>query len=219
MSEAPKIVLDLVELFGHNIETYRSPAYNETMLRQEFINPFFEALGWDVYNKEGYAQAYKDVIHEDAIKVGGATKAPDYCFRIGGARKFFLETKRPSVDIKKDIHPAYQLRRYAWSAKLPLSILTDFEELAVFECRTRPKPTDKAGTGRILYRTYKEYPGQWDEIAAVFSKKAVLQGSFDKYAASVKGKRGTSEVDKEFLTEIEGWRDMLARNIAVEGQP
>ena len=83
MSNAPKTVLDLVELFSQNIETYRSPAYNETMLRQEFINPFFEALGWDVYNKEGYAQAYKDVIHEDAIKVGGATKAPDYCFRIG----------------------------------------------------------------------------------------------------------------------------------------
>ena len=53
MSKAPKTVLDLVELFGQNIETYRSPAYNETMLRQEFINPFFEALGWDIYNKAG----------------------------------------------------------------------------------------------------------------------------------------------------------------------
>jgi hypothetical protein len=48
------------------------------------VNPLFEALGWDVYNKKGYAEAYKDVVHEDAIKVGGATKAPDYSFRIGG---------------------------------------------------------------------------------------------------------------------------------------
>ncbi|UCE18795.1 MAG: N-6 DNA methylase, partial [Gemmatimonadota bacterium] len=215
MSTAPKIVLDLVERFEGNIASYRSPAYNEATLRQEFINPFFEALGWDVQNKEGSAEAYKDVVHEDAIKVGGATKAPDYCFRIGGTRKFFVETKRPSVDIKKDIHPAYQLRRYAWSAKLPLSILTDFEELAVFECHTRPKLSDKPGIGRILYLTYQDYPDRWDEIADIFSRDAIRKGSFDKYAISTKGKRGTSEVDKEFLTEIEGWRDMLARNIAL----
>ncbi len=85
-------------------------------------------------NKQGYAEAYKDVVHEDAVKVGGMTKAPDYCFRIGGARKFFVEAKKPSVDIKGDVSPAYQLRRYAWSAKLPLSILTDFEEFADALC-------------------------------------------------------------------------------------
>src|SRR5947199_1031977 len=101
-------------------------------------------------NISGYAEAYKDVIHEDAIKMGGATKAPDYCFRIGGTRKFFLGAKRPGVNLKDDSEPAYQLRRYAWSAKLLLSILTDFEEFAVYDCRSRPKPTDKPATGRIL---------------------------------------------------------------------
>ena len=114
MKEAVKQISDLVERFERNIEAYRSPAYNETQLRREFIDPLFEALGWDVANKAGYAEQYKDVvIHEDAIKVAGATKAPDYCFRIGGIRKFFLETKKASVDIKDQINPAYQLRRYA----------------------------------------------------------------------------------------------------------
>ena len=144
MKEALKQISNLVERFERNIEAYRSPAYNETQLRSEFIDPFFEALGWDVANKAGYAEQYKDVIHEDAIKVAGATKAPDYCFRVGGARKFFLETKKPSIDIKEQASPAYQLKRYAWSAKLPLSILTDFEELAIYDCRLRPKPNDKA---------------------------------------------------------------------------
>src|SRR5512145_491362 len=144
MADVPSRVVELVETFEQQIEAYRSQQYNETQLRREFIDPFFEELGWDVTNKAGYAQAYKDVIHEDAIKVGGATKAPDYCFRIGGVRKFFLEAKKPSVDIKDDPHPAYQLRRYAWSAKLPLSVLTDFEEFAVYDCLTRPKHTDKA---------------------------------------------------------------------------
>jgi hypothetical protein len=138
---APKHILDLVESFDRNLDAYKSSPYNETQLRREFIDPFFIALGWDVSNTAQYAQAYKDVIHEDAIKIGSATKAPDYCFRIGGTRKFFIEAKKPSVDIKGDPHPAFQLRRYAWSAKLPLSILTDFEEFAVYDSRIRsPAP-------------------------------------------------------------------------------
>jgi hypothetical protein len=92
---APDKVAQLVEVFERNIDALKSGTYNETQVRREFIDPLFEALGWDVSNKSGYAQAYKDVIHEDAIKVGGFTKAPDYCFRIGGTRKFFLEAKKP----------------------------------------------------------------------------------------------------------------------------
>ncbi len=97
----PQELLELVERFNTNREAYRSGQYNETQLRREFIDPLFQLLGWDVNNKKGYAEAYKDVIHEDSIKIGGITKAPDYCFRIGGVRKFFVETKRPSVNIKE----------------------------------------------------------------------------------------------------------------------
>jgi hypothetical protein len=78
---APSPVLELIERFQHNADAYRSGAYNETQVRLEFINPLFECLGWDVLNKQGHAEAYKDVIHEAAVKIGGATKAPDYCFR------------------------------------------------------------------------------------------------------------------------------------------
>ncbi|MCG7853051.1 MAG: type I restriction enzyme HsdR N-terminal domain-containing protein, partial [Methanosarcinaceae archaeon] len=211
----PAKVLELVKRFDRNLEAYKQVKYNETQLRREFIDPFFEELGWDVANKKGYAEAYKEVVHEDAIKVGRATKAPDYSFRIGGVRKFFLEAKKPSVNIKDDTHPAYQLRRYAWSAKLPLSILTDFEEFAVYDCRTKPVKTDKASHSRILYMTYTEYSKRWEEIADIFSREAILKGSFDKYVESKKGKRGTAEVDAAFLQEIERWRDILARNIAL----
>jgi predicted type IV restriction endonuclease len=218
MGNVPPRVAELIETFDRNIDAYRSQQYNETQLRREFIDPFFEELGWDVTNIAGNAQAYKDVIHEDAIKVGGATKAPDYSFRIGGTRKFFLEAKKPSIDIKGDPHPAYQLRRYAWSAKLPLSILTDFEEFAVYDCQTRPKLTDRAGTARIMYLNYKEYVKRWSDIETIFSKDAIYKGSFDKFAVSTKGKRGTTTVDKEFLEEIEKWREQLARIIALRNR-
>ncbi len=208
----PKEIKKLVERFRENRDVYCSSAYNETQARHEFIDPFFIALGWDVNNEKGYAEAYKEVIHEDAIKVGGATKAPDYSFRIGGVRKFFVEAKRPGVHIKEDAVAAYQLRRYQWSAKLALSILTDFGEFAVYDRRTKPAKTDKASTGRVLYLTADQYDERWEEIASIFTQDAILTGSFDKYAKVAKPK---AEVDTAFLKEIEDWRDMLARNIAI----
>jgi len=213
--ESRRQVEQVVERFARNLDVYRRPEYKETQVRVEFIAPFFEALGWDVRNTRGYSEQYKDVVHEDAIKVGGATRAPDYCFRVGGTRKFFLEAKKPSVSVRGDVGPAYQLRRYAWSAKLPLSILTDFEELAVYDCRQRPRPADKAGVARVNYLGFEQYLERFDEIYGVFAREAILQGAFDRYVEDTRGKRGTSEVDAEFLREIEGWRDALARNIAL----
>ena len=213
--QAKQKLNELIERFKYNLDAYKKSAYNETQVRREFIDPVFEALGWDVSNEKGYAPQYKDVVHEDAIKVGRSTKAPDYSFRIGGQRRFFVEAKKPSVNIKEDVSSSYQLRRYAWSAKLPLSIVTDFEELSVYDCRIKPGPKDKASVGRIGYYTFEEYLDKFDEIYDVFSKDAILKVSFDRYAQSTKGKKGTAEVDSEFLKDIESWREMLAKNIAL----
>ncbi len=212
---APDTIHRLVENFANQRERYRSGTVKEATIRQEFIDPFFEALGWDLRNIRGHAEAYKDVMVEPSLDVEGETKAPDYAFRVGGTRKFLVEAKKPSVNIEHDIYPAFQLRRYTWSAKLPLGILTDFEEFAVYDCRTRPSPRDKPGTDRIMLLGYRDYIERWDEIASIFSKDAVLKGSFDQFAQASKGKRGTQEVDEEFLKEIEGWRELLARNLAL----
>jgi hypothetical protein len=121
----------------------------------EQIDPFFKALGWDIDNQNGYAEAYREVIHEDKIKISGVTKAPDYSFRLaGGKRLFFVEAKKPSIAVKDDILPAYQIRRYGWSAKHPISIITDFEEFAIYDCTQKPNPNDKASVARIKYFTY-----------------------------------------------------------------
>ena len=199
----PQAILDLVERFDLHRDSYLSPHYNETQVRREFIDPMFKALGWDVDNEKGFSEQWKEVVHEDAIKVGAATKAPDYSFRLGGRRLFFLEAKKPSINLKEDPSPAYQLRRYGWTAKLPLSILTDFEEFIVYDTRIRPAAGDKASKARILYIRYDEYPERWDEIASIFSPRAIQEGAFDKYVQSATKKRGTAEVDQAFLAEIE----------------
>jgi hypothetical protein len=219
VQKIPAEVLDLIERFTQHEDTYVGTRYNEAQCRQEFIDPLFEALGWDMGNRQGFAEAYKDVVHEDAIKVGGVHKAPDYSFRVGGVRKFFLEAKKPAVTIKDDGQAAFQLRRYGWSAKLGLSVLVNFREIAVYDCRVRPSKTDKASTARVKLIRYDELPDRWDELASVFSKNAVYKGSFDAFDTGKVGKKkGTSEVDAAFLDEIERWRDELARNLALRNR-
>jgi type I restriction-modification system DNA methylase subunit len=216
---APEIIKQLVERFDQHREAYRAGKYNETQLRTEFLNPFLEALGWDVLNKLGYSEENKHVIHEDSLDVEGMKKAPDYAFKIGKERKFFVEAKKPSVKIETNAEVAFQLKRYVWSAKLPLGILTDFEEFAVYECRSKPKVSDSVKTGRVMLLKYTDYVEKWDEIAAVFSHEAVMTGGFDKFANSAAKKKGTAEVDAAFLDEIEGWRETLAKNMALRNKP
>jgi len=217
--EAVIRIQSLVERFDEQKAFYQHRDYNETQTRRDFIDPFWKALGWDVDNENGYAESYREVIHEDRIKVGGATKAPDYSFRLpGGKRLFFLEAKKPSVAIKDDVEPAYQIRRYGWSAKMPISVITDFEEFAIYDCSNKPKPTDKASNGRIKYLTYNEYITAFDFIWDTFSKERVLKGSFDKYILSDRNKKGTTTVDRDFLQSLDKWRVELARNIALRNK-
>jgi len=211
---APPVILELVKHFARNVDSYRN-SLNETEVRVQFVDPFFEALGWDIHNKQHYAETYKDVLHEYSLRTSAHTKAPDYCFQVGGTRKFFVEAKRPSVTISADPAPAYQLRSYAWTSKLPLSLLTNFAEFAVYDCRIIPRANDKPSVARIDLITFDQYPEKWDDIAARFSREAVYQGSFDRYIESSKLKKGTAEVDDAFLSEIESWRKELASNIAL----
>jgi len=207
-------VAKLCRYFATNRQSFLAPGVKEAHVRQSLIDPFFEALGWDMRNAAMTAPQYREVITEDSLDVEGSRKAPDYTFRIGTLAKFYVEAKKCGVNISADPAPAYQLRRYGFSAKLALSILTDFDELGVYDCASRPRPNDKASHARIQYFGFTEYPDRWQEIWDVFSREAVWSGTFDQYAAS-KRKRGTSEVDSEFLKDIEGWRDVLARNLAL----
>lgn len=203
---APARIRELVERFPHEKDEL-----NEAQVRAAYIDPLFEELGWDVTSKKRSQQAFREVVLEDSIRVEGAKKAPDYGFYLAGARKFFVEAKDPSVDIATRKESAFQLRRYGWSAGLPLSILTDFEEFAIYDCRFEPKENDAATTARTEYFRFDRFDEHWEHIQELFSKEAVQQGSLD--ALTTEKKRGTQPVDKAFLREIEGWRKALAIEI------
>lgn len=212
---AYKKIKELAGRFDEQKPFYIQTNYNETQTRRDFIDPFFKALGWDIDNENGYAESYREVIHEDRVKIGNTNKAPDYSFRlVGGKRLFFVEAKKPSVLIKEQAEPAFQVRRYGWSAKLPVSIITDFQEFAVYDCTKKPLLTDKAATARIKYLTYTDYLNDFGFLWDTFSKQRVLEGSFDKFIQNDTYKKGTATVDKEFLQSLDSWRTQLAISIS-----
>jgi len=94
-------------------------------LNIEFINPFFEALGWDVSNKQGFAEQYKEVIYEDVIKVGRSTRAPDYMSGFLSAMFFASSSRQLSISFKNSLStsavPFLPFVDSAYLSKPPLS--------------------------------------------------------------------------------------------------
>lgn len=198
------------DVIGHLVDNFQNgiKSKNETETRRYYIDKFFEALGWDVSNEKGK----REVIHEDIVKVKGKTKFPDYGFYFKGKRVFFVEAKDTKVDIKNDSRPAFQLRSYAWSAKLGVSILTDFEEFAVYDCTVRPKENDRTEAGRIKYFTYEDYLKEdvFDYIYDLFERENVANGSLDAYSENLCNRKGSETVDVHFLSTLDELRTKLA---------
>jgi type I restriction-modification system DNA methylase subunit len=201
----PEKILNLVEKFDLNINKYKKGS-NEAEVRNWFIDPLFEALGWDVRNLSNKSPNQTDVRLEDTLESG---KRPDYSFWINGKRKFFVDAKDPSVNIERGINPAFQVKRYGWSSNMALVIVTDFEEFAIYDCRTEPFKSDRPDKARFKIIKYYEFEKRWDEIASLFSKESVQNGSLESVPRP-KGKK----VDEALLEDISSWRKALAVNIA-----
>ena len=216
--QALETIRELVNRFEEQLPTLKNSKYKEHNLRTEYLNPFWEALGWDVSNKQGKVQAYKEVEQEDTLKIENLRGAPDYCFRKNKDKRFFyLEAKKPIENIKENIDHAQQTRTYGWCGNLNISILSDFEEFSLYDCTKKPKQTDSVRTARLEYMTYKEYEQNFDFLWNTFSREAVFSGSIDQFA-SKNIKRGKETVDKEFLISLDNWRTELAENISLRNK-
>ncbi|MBQ3714161.1 MAG: Eco57I restriction-modification methylase domain-containing protein [Fibrobacter sp.] len=218
LDERKALVARLVKQFRENEKFYTSKDFVEAEVRSKFIDPFLEALAWDVKNEKGARHDRQEVITEDRVIISGQVKHPDYTLCYGGERKIYVEAKQPSVDLKKDPEPALQVRRYAYTSKMPIAILTDFQELAIYDTRIKPKANDTAATARIEYLTYQQYVEHFEELFDRISWNAVDLGKFDTYWETSREKKGTATVDKDILQMIEKWRILLAEDIALHNE-
>lgn len=216
-NRAQSAIENLCERYREHKSEYHLPEYNEQKTRQDFINPFFKALGWDIDNEKGASEAYREVIYEDKVVVRGKAKAPDYGFRLSGSGKkrlFFVEAKKPSVALKTNKDSAYQLKRYGSSAQVHVSILTNFEDFIVYDCTRVPYLNESASVSRLKHLHFEDYIKEFDFLYDTFSHEAVTKGRFDKFIQSDVFKKGTDTLDKRFVKSLDGWRLYLAKSIA-----
>ena len=193
----------LVEQFHVNLPYYKDSKnnYNEYSCRIEYIDPLLKALGWDVANEKGLAPQYREVIAEN---YSTKTDRPDYTVTLRGVAKFFIEAKKPYVDISRDKSPAFQTRKYGWNANHKIAVLTNFEYLIIYDTCYVPNENDGCAVARYRSYHYLEYVEKCEEISSLLSRDAVYSGEFDKFLdehfPSVGGNK--QQVDALFLAQI-----------------
>ncbi len=206
---------DLIKKYQAERNTFLQVNYNETQLRTDFLDPFFELLGWDITNSRGKATNEREVLVEEGLKAsaGSNTKKPDYTFRLFAQRKFFLEAKKPSVKIHEDSEPAKQVRRYGFTAKLKISVLSNFEYLAIYDCSQKVEAGDSVTKSRIKLYHYTEYESAFEDIKEQIGQNSVYSGNFDEKWSDIEAQLKKSSVDTLFLAQINQWRLLLGQEI------
>lgn len=223
-------VQTLIADFQANITHYLSPAYSEADVRKDFIDKFFTALGWDVnhdYQKNPYQQEVKI---EKAQRQQGAQaqKRADYAFHLAPDYRtvqFFVEAKKPSRTLRQNSEDYFQTAKYGWNAQTGISVLTDFEEFVIIDCRAKPDLQTALNT-ELKYYKYTELqdPAIFSEIYWLFSHEAVAAGNLCQYledlernrSKSKKGKQGSlfgggASIDDSFLEYIDQIRLQMAQ--------
>lgn len=211
--------------FQANESAYLKSEYSEAQVRQDFIDKFFTALGWDVTHELQKNPYEQEVKIENRVSVQGSQRRADYAFFLAPNFKdvrFLVEAKKPSRNIKnKDDY--FQTLRYAWNRSTPIAVLTDFKEFHILDCRFKPNIA-YALDGEIKSFHYSDYLNEekFAEIYYLFSREAVANESLEKFADSLpkpkrKGQKslfkgGFQKVDEAFLESLDGYRELLAKN-------
>jgi hypothetical protein len=171
-------VQSLVKKFEQDKNHYLQKGYPEAQLRIDFLNPFFEALGWDLENEDHKPPDKRDVVIEILPaneKRVTSNLRPDYSFRIDGNTKFFVEAKAPSVALD-DVNHILQAKDYAWNTQqVSFVILTDFEEFKLFDASLKPNPKYPK-EGLLFNFKYTDYLANIERLWEL-SRERVTAGS------------------------------------------
>lgn len=94
-----------------------------------------------------------------------------------------MEAKRPYEDIATNRSHALQVRNYGYAAKVPVAILTNFDEFACYRCDVKPRAGDGPEVARIgPVLKYSEYLAEWKNLYSTFGKDAVFGDSLVRLA-------------------------------------
>lgn len=203
-------LLALTNRFRKDYSVYKesNSRFNEQMTRQQYIDPFLNLLGWDITNSKGLSFYNREIVAEE---YANRKDRPDYTIRIHGAPIFFVEAKKVNVSIETDKSAAQQVRRYGWNAGHSISVLTNFEYLAIYQTYKNPDESDGASTYRYKLYHFDEYIDKFEEIYSLLSYESVYNDNFQKWTSDITPEGATKlTLDSVFLEDLNRWRVMIA---------
>jgi adenine-specific DNA-methyltransferase len=219
MENSLQLVQKLVEDFKAQEKVFLSPSYQESQARQDFIDKFFTALGWDVTHDQQRNPYQQEVKIENKVAMATSQRRADYAFSISPNYeqvKFFVEAKKPSRSLS-NADDYFQTIRYAWNTRTPISVQTDFEEFHILDCRAKPN-IKTALDHKIASYHYSEYFKEetFAKIYHLFGRLAVAAGSLEKFTATLPKKAtktaaALQPVDDAFLEDLDEYRVILAK--------
>jgi adenine-specific DNA-methyltransferase len=218
-------VAGLVHEFDQNKDQYVSSKYQESQVRTDFIDKFFLALGWDVRHIEQTNPREQEVqIENNSDSI--SNRKVDYAFFLAPDFQrpvFLVEAKKPSVILKsKDFY--FQTVRYGFMRGTTVTVLTDFKEFHILDCRRKPQKVDNiVPETQLKTFTYTDYidKQKFGYIYWLFSKEAVFTGKLKEYWKSLPKPKGKSRQlkligdtlqapDDIFLEDLDEYRRVLA---------
>lgn len=208
-------IKELVQKYQKNRDAYLDEKYNETLLRSDFLDPFFELLGWDIKNVGSKSFNEREVILEESLKtsINEYSKKPDYTFRLFSERKFFLEAKKPCIKIESDNNSAKQIRKYGFSARLKISVVSNFEFLLIYDTSVVVEKDDPCHKALIKSFHFEEYENKFEEILVLLGQNSVYSGQFDVIWKDIDEKIDHYSIDDLFLSQINQWRFLLGSEL------
>ena len=189
-------IQELVEKYETAKEAGRLRSYSEEETKKDFILPLFRALGWNIEEK-------KEVSAEEYIKSSGRV---DYGFYLNSRSKFYLEAKPLSADLYNEKY-ANQAIKYSWNKSVTWAILTDFENIKVFNAQV----IDKALMDKQLFDiSYSEFLNRFDDLW-LLSRKSFETDELDKYAEKIGKKIQKISVTKKLYEDLNNARLLLTK--------
>ncbi|WP_241980984.1 N-6 DNA methylase [Cryobacterium sp. TMT2-23] len=209
-------ILDALALrFAASEQVYASPGgkYQEAEARSEFIDPLLDALGWDTANRAGLIAASREVLREETQRRENSfSKKPDYTLRYHGERMLYVEAKKPSVDILKDMDAIFQARAYGYTDSHPIVVLTNFKSLSVYDTTVPAREGDLPEVCRIFTCNYSEYKSRIGELEKLLGRESVVSSGWADQFTSTRPEHAVP-ADETFIAQINAWRIEVAADI------
>jgi len=206
----------LIDEFRQFKSTGRLDLASEETVRT-WLNRFLEIFHWDVRDTSQILQE-KVLSTEERRRLSEIESQnirPDYTFKIAKQKLTFLDAKDISINIENDADAAFQIKSYGWSISAPCAFISNFEELAIYDCTYVPERSQSPNLGRI-YLTIDNYLENFGILDNHLLKENVYGGKLNTlYSDTLKGDSSIKKLtpDFTFAEQLSSFRIELASNI------